>query len=155
MLRVKNLTIRKETKTILENVNFDLKEGNKILLVGPSGTGKSTFLKALLFFELGDSGEIYFNNKLITPTNINWYRSHFSYIGQKPPFFEGTVLQFIKFPFLFKANRKLKLKKEAVLKLFEQLTINQNLLYQDYSSLSGGEQCKETPNSANWVHCDI
>lgn len=144
MLRVNNLSIIKEDKEILKDINFTLTTGSKVLLTGPSGSGKSTFLKALLFFETGNSGEIYFSDKLITPANINWYRSHFSYIGQKPPFYEGSVLQFLHYPFRFKSNRRLKFHKDRVAELFMQLNIPEELLNQEYASLSGGEQQRIT-----------
>lgn len=144
MLAVKNLSVVAETKEILKDVQFILEPGTKVLLTGPSGSGKSTFLQALLFFKPGFSGDIYFKEKLITPSNINWYRSHFSYIGQKPPFFEGSVLQFLRYPFHFKANKHYTFKKENVIRIFDQLSISHSLLHQDYPSLSGGEQQRVT-----------
>ncbi len=144
MLVVNKLSVTAETKEILKDVDFILEPGTKALLTGPSGSGKSTFLQALLFFKPGLSGNICFKDKPITPSNINWYRSHFSYIGQKPPFFEGSVLQFLRYPFHFKANKHYSFKKENVIRIFDQLSINHTLLHQDYPSLSGGEQQRVT-----------
>jgi zinc transport system ATP-binding protein len=47
-LRVKNLTVELGGRKIIENISFDLKRGETIVVLGPNGAGKTTLLKALL-----------------------------------------------------------------------------------------------------------
>jgi ATP-binding cassette, subfamily F, member 3 len=47
-LAIDKLTIGYKTKTIASNIDFDLQRGEKILVAGNNGTGKSTFLKTLI-----------------------------------------------------------------------------------------------------------
>lgn len=53
-------------KKILCGINYTIQKGDRIAIVGKSGSGKSTFLRCLNMLETPTSGEIYFNNELIT-----------------------------------------------------------------------------------------
>lgn len=47
-LSVRNLTVKLSGQEIIENISFDLKRGETMVILGPNGAGKSTLLKALL-----------------------------------------------------------------------------------------------------------
>ena len=47
MLKVSNLSIRFNTKTLFENVNLEFKSDNCYGIIGANGAGKSTFLKII------------------------------------------------------------------------------------------------------------
>lgn len=70
LLEVKNLTVYYDTTKALDNISFQVEEGEIITMVGPNGAGKSTALKAvsgLLEATEGniESGEILFEGKSI------------------------------------------------------------------------------------------
>jgi zinc transport system ATP-binding protein len=48
LLQVRNLSVRIENKTILENVNFELGAGERLVILGPNAAGKTVLLKTLL-----------------------------------------------------------------------------------------------------------
>lgn len=64
MIEAKNVFMRYQNQTILENINITIKDGEFITIVGPSGCGKSTFLKMILGSEKPSEGEWIINNKL-------------------------------------------------------------------------------------------
>lgn len=67
VLKVRNLDFSYgKNKSILESVNFDVKEGEVIGLVGMNGSGKSTLMKILLNLFTHQEGSIYFLNEEIT-----------------------------------------------------------------------------------------
>jgi NitT/TauT family transport system ATP-binding protein len=55
----------KEVK-VLENINFDINDGELICLLGPSGCGKTTLLRLIAGLEKANSGEIYVNDELVS-----------------------------------------------------------------------------------------
>lgn len=53
----------------LGGVSCDIKKGEKVVVIGPSGSGKSTFLRCLNLLEEPLYGEVWFEDKLITPVD--------------------------------------------------------------------------------------
>ncbi|MGH2811519.1 MAG: ABC transporter ATP-binding protein [Actinomycetota bacterium] len=58
-MRIKNLTKSFGPQTIFENVSFEIPKGQISIILGPSGTGKSVFLKHLVGLLKPDSGEVW------------------------------------------------------------------------------------------------
>lgn len=51
---------------VLNGISYDIKKGEKIVIIGPSGSGKSTFLRCLNLLEMPTYGEVWFEGKLVT-----------------------------------------------------------------------------------------
>jgi putative amino-acid transport system ATP-binding protein len=58
MIRIRNLSKRFNDAPVLAGIDLDIEEGERIVVIGPSGTGKSTLLRCLNFLETPDQGEI-------------------------------------------------------------------------------------------------
>ncbi len=87
-------------KTALNSVNIDIKAGQKIGLVGRSGSGKSTIINLLMRFndfKPSDSGMIYIDGVPIDTHSKRTFRSHLGIILQEPILFQGTLASNIKF----------------------------------------------------------
>ena len=65
ILQVKDLCKKYNAVTILDHVNLDVKRGEKIAMIGPSGTGKSTLLRCIDLLEPVDHGLIYLEGELV------------------------------------------------------------------------------------------
>ncbi len=59
MIRVRNLSKHYGELIVLTDVNADIKKGEVITVIGPSGTGKSTFLRCLNLLETPTGGSIF------------------------------------------------------------------------------------------------
>lgn len=80
IIKVKNLSKNfldgKKTLNVLNNISFDVKEGEIVTIKGPSGSGKSTLLSILGTLDHADSGEIFINNQsLIEVIDLNRLRN--------------------------------------------------------------------------------
>ena len=82
---------------ILKNFNLTIKRGEKIAIVGSSGSGKSTILQLLLRFYDIDSGSISLNSQDIRNLSFGDLRKNFSYISQDCFIFSGTILENIAY----------------------------------------------------------
>ncbi len=70
IIDVKNLYKTFDGKNmILQGISYSVKRGEKIVIIGPSGGGKSTFLRCLNLLEKPTYGEIWVDNKLLTPVD--------------------------------------------------------------------------------------
>ena len=56
-------------KMILQGIDCQINKGEKIVIIGPSGGGKSTFLRCLNLLEKPTYGEIWVKDRLITPVD--------------------------------------------------------------------------------------
>lgn len=66
MIDIKLLTKSFSEKIVLNNVSFDVLEGQSLAIVGQSGTGKSVLLKNMIGLMKPDSGEVWIDDKLIS-----------------------------------------------------------------------------------------
>ncbi|TKX30976.1 amino acid ABC transporter ATP-binding protein [Campylobacter estrildidarum] len=71
MIKIKNLNKKYGDLEVLKNINTSISKGDIIAIIGPSGGGKSTFLRCVNRLELADSGEIFINGKNILDLNID------------------------------------------------------------------------------------
>ncbi len=67
ILKVKNLSKNFGKVKAVQEVSFEATEGEVLSLLGPSGCGKTTMLRCIAGFENPDQGEIYLDNRKITP----------------------------------------------------------------------------------------
>ena len=61
MIEIKNLTKKFGQLTVLDGISETINKGEKIVIIGPSGGGKSTFLRCLNLLETPTSGSIVFD----------------------------------------------------------------------------------------------
>ena len=87
---------RKEIK-VLKDVSFTANFGQKIAIVGPSGTGKSTIASLLLRFYTIDEGEILVDGKNIYDFDLEHLRGNMSIVPQDVILFGGTIRENIAY----------------------------------------------------------
>ncbi len=63
---VRNIGKKFGTTTVLEDINFDVSEGETLVLLGASGSGKTTILRVIAGLETPDAGRIVLHNKDVT-----------------------------------------------------------------------------------------
>ena len=83
--------------SVIENISLTMLKGQKIAIIGPTGSGKSTFLDLLLGMIEPDSGKITIDDEILSKENLHSYRRNFSYVPQKIFFLEDTLQQNIVF----------------------------------------------------------
>ncbi|WP_461467539.1 phosphate ABC transporter ATP-binding protein [Parvimonas micra] len=146
ILEIKNLSIFYEEKSILEDVNLDIKENEIICIMGSSGSGKSTLLSCLNGFliENGGSytGDVFFrgeNIKNIKPIEL---KRKISTLFQDSKPFDFSIEKNITYAMEFYEG-KVKNKKEKVKNLLESVNLYDEVkdnLSLSPSKLSGGQR---------------
>jgi ABC-type multidrug transport system fused ATPase/permease subunit len=80
-----------KSKYILKNVSFSIKPGQKVALVGFSGSGKSTVIKLLERFYEPDKGNILIDGIDIQDYNLFELRKKIGLVGQEPILFRRSI----------------------------------------------------------------
>ena len=86
-----------EDRTIINDFNAEVKDGQKIAIVGPTGAGKTTMVKLLMRFYDVNSGEIKVDGHNIKDFNRGELRKMFGMVLQDTWLFGGTVKDNIKY----------------------------------------------------------
>ncbi len=94
-IKLKDVTLHipEAEATLLKNISFDVKKGEKVGIVGMTGAGKTTLAHLLAGFTTPSDGEIYIDNIELAALNLNSYRADVSYIMQDVKLLHGTLRQ--------------------------------------------------------------
>lgn len=87
----------KTDTTIIKNFNADIKEGQKIAIVGPTGAGKTTMVKLLMRFYDVNAGAIKVDGHDIRDFNRSELRQLFGMVLQDTWLFKGTIMENIRY----------------------------------------------------------
>ena len=91
IIEFKNVQFSYANTPILKNINLTIKKGEKIAIIGETGSGKSTIINLLMQFYKIDKGDILINNKSIYEYDLNSYYQNISLIPQNINLFEDTI----------------------------------------------------------------
>ncbi len=86
-----------ENKRTLDNVNFKVKAGQSVALVGHSGGGKSTIMSMILRFYDPSSGAVKLDGHNISDLTLKSLRSSMSVVNQEVMLFDDTILENIRY----------------------------------------------------------
>ncbi|MBV7298038.1 amino acid ABC transporter ATP-binding protein [Enterovibrio paralichthyis] len=76
MIEVRNLSKRFGEVEVLKHIDLDVKQGEIVAIIGPSGTGKSTLLRCLNFLETPSGGEIQIGDVRVSANNVSKREIH-------------------------------------------------------------------------------
>lgn len=134
----KNISVSFEGRSLYSNFNLTVEQGDKILISGKSGVGKTTLLRLLLGFVKPNSGSIYFQNENVDEKIVWEIRRKTAYVTQNLEISSGPVSSLIHDIFSFRANTNT-IEKEISrwLNFFE---LGKDILKDHFEDLSGGEK---------------
>lgn len=76
---------------VLKNINLDIDEGDKVLILGSSGSGKSTILKLLYRYYNIERNKIFITNNDLLNYNIADIRNNITYVSQNEYLYTDTI----------------------------------------------------------------
>ena len=82
---------------VLRGIDFNIKAGEKVALVGQSGSGKSTIVRLLMNFYKLDKGEITVDGAQIDAYDLGAYRHNIGIVPQEVILFGGTIKENLRY----------------------------------------------------------
>jgi putative ABC transport system ATP-binding protein len=128
---------------LLREVSLKVQNADRWAITGPTGSGKTVFLRALCLLDEIDEGEILWNGHLIDNQDVPLFRRQVIYLHQRPVLFEGTVEDNLRLPFSLLATDHPEKNREFdrtwILKMLAELGRDASFLRKKADDLSGGE----------------
>ena len=132
----------------VDDVSFKLLHGQAVAVVGESGCGKSSLMKAILGLHRATKGDIYFEGKSVNSFSrreMQWYRSQVGYVqqdpyGALPPFM--TIERILEEPLLINGITNQAEREQRIYKALEEVKLTPvgDVLPKYPHMLSGGQQ---------------
>jgi len=137
IVELKNVSKEFDGELVLDSINLEIHDNEFVTLLGPSGCGKTTTLRIIGGFETPDSGDVYFDGKLIN--DVPPYKRNVNTVFQKYALFPHlNVFENVAFGLRLKKEREKDIVEKVKsmlalvnLKGFEKRSVN---------TLSGGQQ---------------
>lgn len=98
-LKFENVDVRyhEDGKKALDGFNLDIRQGERVALVGRSGSGKSTVVNLLPRFVEPSSGAVYLDDANIEDIKLDNLRSQFALVSQDVFLFDDTLLENVRY----------------------------------------------------------
>jgi len=142
MIKYDNVSLCCSVKgLILDNLSFEIKNGEFFVLIGPSGSGKTTTLKLINRLIEQTEGDIYFQDKKLKDYNLRELCLETGYVLQQIALFPNLTVEenIALIPEMKKFDKKLIAEKTK--DLLEKVGLNPKLYMKRYpNELSGGEK---------------
>ena len=140
MIKFNNICLNFNGKIIIQNLSFEVKHGEKVVLIGKSGSGKSSLFGLLLGFIEPSKGEILFEGGRIDKKSAWYVRKKVAYVDQDVSIGNGNILDLLNFVSGLKTNKSLDFNKVKVTELLGDFELSNDTVYKDIGELSGGER---------------
>lgn len=126
-------------QVLLHPTDFTLLAGQRVVLTGPSGSGKSVFLRALALLDPLDGGSVHWHGRPVTHARVPRYRRHIAYVRQRPALIDGTVEDNLRYPYSLAVYRDAAFDAARAHALFDAAGRGAGFFSRATAELSGGE----------------
>jgi putative ABC transport system ATP-binding protein len=136
VIDIRRLSLERGGQTVLQDVSLTVARGEIFMLIGPSGSGKSSLLRCINRLEEPAPDTVSWDGTDITTLDVTELRCKVGMVFQQPAMFPGTVADNIGYgPHLCGRN----LGADRVRDLLDMVTLDPGLADKPASELSGGQ----------------
>ena len=137
IIEVRHLSLERGGQPVLHDINLTVHEGEILMLIGPSGSGKSSLLRCLNRLEEPPQGCVCLRGTDVTTIPVTELRRKVGMVFQKTAAFEGTVAENIAYgPALCNET----LSREEIVELLNLAALDPNMIDRPARELSGGQE---------------
>ncbi len=136
-LSIQNLRLTRGENLVLRDISLDVAVGELLVVIGPSGSGKSSLLRCINRLNDIDSGAILLDGQSIYDLPVTALRRKVGLMFQKTAAFEGSLAQNIAFGGALHGQT---LSRQRILELMNLVSLEAELLDTSAQALSGGQE---------------
>ena len=140
MIEFKNVSLNFNGKAVFSNLSFAISGGDKVVVLGKSGLGKSSLFSLILGFVQPDSGTVLFDGICVDEKSVWDVRRKIAFVDQDVSVGAGKLSEWLVFVSGFKSNSSADFGQKKVEELMNFFEMGHDLLDKDVSELSGGER---------------
>jgi putative ABC transport system ATP-binding protein len=140
MITFENIDLIFDHKKIFGNFSLEIAKGEKVVLLGKSGLGKSSLFTLLLGFVQPQNGRVLFNGAPVDEHTVWNVRQKVSFVDQDVSLGDHKVSEWFSFVAGIKANQSLDLSEDKIRELMDFFEFSRDLINKAISELSGGEK---------------
>ena len=136
-LAIRDLSLKRGGATVLRDISLDVAEGELLVVIGPSGSGKSSLLRCVNRLNDIEAGSIQLDGRSIYDMPVTELRRQVGMMFQKTAPFEGTVAENIAYGARLQGEA---LARQSILDLMAQVSLEAALADKPAAELSGGQE---------------
>lgn len=140
MLKIQDLSVVRQGRCLLEEVCLELPPGGKAVIVGPSGSGKSSLLAVVSGLLKPGAGSLACDGVPVSAATLRQLRGQMAVIEQEPVLAAESVEEALLLPFSFRANTMPLPGREDLRRVLAEFDLPEAILTQSCAGLSGGEK---------------
>ena len=141
MIRTCDINLALGGKQVLNSVSLEVEPGEKVILHGESGSGKTSLLRILVGLHRPDSGKVEYDGMELNASNSGKIRSRLFYMPQEiRPIGDQTVAEFMDVFFSLKATRNQQPTAEEIEHELDRFKLKTGMMNTRMATLSGGER---------------
>ncbi len=135
-LQTRNLSLVRNGRPVLHDVNITIQPAEIVCLIGPSGGGKSSLLRCLNRLTEPPPHTVFINGKEMTTMDVIALRQQVGMVFQSPALFSGDVADNVGYGAML---RKRPLSPAAIIALLKMADLPADYAHRPITELSGGE----------------
>lgn len=128
------------TAWLLRGISLCIEPGERLAVVGPTGSGKTLLLRSLALLDPWDAGQILWRGHSVSAAEVPAYRRQVTYLHQRPALFAGSVEENLRQPFGLRIHRDRRFDRDYLVSLLADVQREASFLSQPAGDLSGGER---------------
>ena len=137
VIEFENIHLNFNNRSVIKNLSLKINQGDKVVISGKSGCGKSSLLSLVLGFITPCEGKVFFDGAGVDEKTVWDVRKRIAYIDQDTSLGSGSVNDLLDFVSRLKVNAHLNFALDDLMKLFE---LNREVIPKSIKELSGGER---------------
>ncbi|MEW5896043.1 MAG: ABC transporter ATP-binding protein [Candidatus Omnitrophota bacterium] len=140
MIKFEDITLSYNGQPVFKDFSMEINKGEKAVILGRSGLGKSSLFSLILGFVRPREGRVLFDGTCVDEKTVWDVRRRTAFVDQDVSLGRGKVFEWFSLISKFRANAALDFSRDRIIGTMRLFDLEQDLLNKDISELSGGER---------------